>query len=340
MGILPNHPVVHGLHQHQNHIFPCQKAGHFIVFRGVFLRKPGIHLRPARFVGFGIRRGQRVDVVGVNILAQGLVHAADLVKPVGIEHILICRLGGLHPAEIRAGILDIFILLKLLFRQALCPAARQQNQNQAQSLAVPFHLPAGELPHHQHAQGSHSQNSQPPSGGVTQQNIRIIGAFGSVAEIGKPHHLLKQVIVARLHNGVDRRQCVQHAIDDPSRLFRQGADQGAEHHRPQCAKGKRPELSGSKGLSQKAEAKQLHQEKGQRDQEKPACPDYGFLPKPDALLHRRLSMFLFFLLAHGICAPFLLPSDGFAYCSTKKPVCTLKIFLGSDNFHKKCISLL
>ena len=37
LGILPNHPVVHGLHQHQNHIFPCQKAGHFIFLRVIFL---------------------------------------------------------------------------------------------------------------------------------------------------------------------------------------------------------------------------------------------------------------------------------------------------------------
>lgn len=49
---------------------------------------------------------------------QRLVQTADLIQPVGIEHIVVGRLSGLNSAVIGGGVPDVAVLHKHRLRQA------------------------------------------------------------------------------------------------------------------------------------------------------------------------------------------------------------------------------
>ena len=117
-GVLPDHPVVHGLHEHQNHVFPFQQAGHFVVAAHSPTRKIGVDLRFPCLLRRGVAWRQGVDAVFVDVLFQRLVQTADLIQPVGIEHIVVGRLSGLNSAVIGGGVPDVAVLHKHRLRQA------------------------------------------------------------------------------------------------------------------------------------------------------------------------------------------------------------------------------
>ena len=117
-GVLPDHPVVHGLHEHQNHVFPFQQAGHFVVAAHSPVGKIGVDLRFPCLLRRGVAWRQGVDAVFVDVLFQRLVQAADLIQPVGIEHVVIGRLSGLDSAVVGGSVPDVAVLHKHRLRQA------------------------------------------------------------------------------------------------------------------------------------------------------------------------------------------------------------------------------
>ena len=114
--MLPDHPVIHGLHQHQDHIFSFQQAGHGILAAGCLLGKIAVNLGGSLGLGLCMGRSKGIDFVGIQILDQGLVQAADLVKAVGVEHIVIGGFGRLGAAIVGLRISNIVILLEHCLR--------------------------------------------------------------------------------------------------------------------------------------------------------------------------------------------------------------------------------
>ncbi len=89
-GVLADHPVVHGLHQHQHHVFPRQGPGHGIVRRGGLLGEVGIHLLHASFPNLGVAGGVGVDFVDADVFPRqgpghGIVRRGGLLGEVGIH---------------------------------------------------------------------------------------------------------------------------------------------------------------------------------------------------------------------------------------------------------------
>ena len=109
---LPQHPVVHGLHQHNNDIFPGQNPCHFIGFLLLLPGKPCMNLLFCFLLSATVARGQGIDPVGIDILGHGLIQSANLIQPMGVKHILIRSLCRLHTAIVGLRIADGIVCFK------------------------------------------------------------------------------------------------------------------------------------------------------------------------------------------------------------------------------------
>ena len=181
--ILAKHPVVHGLHQHQNHVFPRQQAGHFVFHRLVLFREIPVNLLMPCLVGLLVGWGQRIDGVGVNVLAQCLVQAADLIEPVGVEQVLVGGSGGLHPSVVGLGIPNVVILFKYQLGHHSSDGSRRPAQHREHQRPPPAIFPSGELPYHHHPQSDQEYRAQPPFYRVAEHHIGVIRPFGGISEI-------------------------------------------------------------------------------------------------------------------------------------------------------------
>ncbi len=128
-GVVADHPVVHGFHQHQHYVFALQKTGHGIVRRLAPLLKVGLDGLLCFSLGQGIARGDGVDHIVIQILDCGLVNTADLVQPVGVEHIVIGRFRRLHPPVVGSGITDTAVRQEHQLRQGVSTHTAGNRQN-------------------------------------------------------------------------------------------------------------------------------------------------------------------------------------------------------------------
>ena len=182
-GILPQHPVVHGLHQHQNHVFPGKQASHFVFHRLVFILEISVNLLPPCLVSFGVGRGQGINGVGVDVLAQCLVQAADLIEPVCVEQVLVGGSGGLHPSVVGLGIPNVVILFKYQLGHHSSDGSRRPAQHREHQRPPPAIFPSGELPYHHHPKSDQEYRAQPPFYRVAEHHIGVIRPFGGISEI-------------------------------------------------------------------------------------------------------------------------------------------------------------
>ena len=90
-GMLSDHPVVHGFHQYQNHIFPLEQSGHGIVLAFFLGIKKGIQSFLCLLLGLGIGRCDGIQIIGIDIFHRCLVDTADLIQPMGVKHVFISR---------------------------------------------------------------------------------------------------------------------------------------------------------------------------------------------------------------------------------------------------------
>ena len=244
-GVLPDHPVIHGFHQHQNHVFALQKAGHFIVRRFFPGIKVGVYILSGLFLGLGVARGKGIDVVGVKILHPGLVNAADLIKPVGAEHILIGGLRRLHPSVIGTGVLNAAVAEKDCLGQE---KSRGNGCDGAQRRGNPGFPACGngrKTKKNHNAKCKKYWNADPPAQGIFQQNVQIICALRGVPEVRNPDHFPEQEKVPGLNQGVDQKQKIADAVADPGGFSRQQPEQGGEHDCPEQSKGQGPQGVGA-----------------------------------------------------------------------------------------------
>ena len=207
--MLADHPIVHGLHQHQDHILSCQQPGHF-VFIAFRTAQVGIQLRFRFTLRFSIGRGQRIDLMIIKIFGKHLVQTADLIQTVSIEHIFICRFCRLHPSIVTGSQL---ICLRAIFQSLIVEIIHCIGQHQGSSNGCnhqkrrygavqtgPF--PPREFPKQQNTHRYQHQQAQPPFSRIAQQDTGIVCAFGGITKIGQPHHLPEQQIISRLKRGI------------------------------------------------------------------------------------------------------------------------------------------
>ena len=270
-GMLPDHPVIHGLHQHQHHIFPLQQARHGVGAAVGLAGKIGVDLLPGRRPGGSISRGLGIDHIGVNILGKGLVQSADLIQPVGVEHIAVSRLRGLGTAVIGSGIPDAAVVEKHRLRQIVRSHCRHNGQQSGGKTGQPAHFPPGESPKDPDSLKQQPQHAQPPYCGIAEQHLPVIRALRGIAEIRKPQHFGKQDVIPGLDHRVHRRGKIEQTVQDPSRLPGKQPDQSPQNDPPQGAKSQGPQLRSGKALPvqrKEEKSKQLDQEERCRDQEK------------------------------------------------------------------------
>ena len=239
-GMVADHPVIHGFHQHQHDVFVLQQARHVIGlnFRPGF--KISIDLLPGFLLLLPMGRCQGVEHIGRQILCHGVPDTTDLIEPVGAEHILVGRLCRLHPAIIGLGIPDAAVLLKDLLGQAQqahnC-RCRQNGTRHPGSSRIPEPGVFPDQPRPQHQQ---QKDPDKPARGVAEDHIQIVRPLGGIAELRQPHHFRKQLVIAGLAHGVHQSRPIEQAEGNAAACPGQQGHQAAEDHGPETTEGQRP----------------------------------------------------------------------------------------------------
>ena len=107
--LLRDHPVIHGLHQHQHHILAFQNAGHGIVLRFAPLCKECINGLLVLVLLHPVTGGQGEQFMLPEIPECQLVNTADIIHAAGIVHGLISCFIGRRPGIFRPGTPNILV---------------------------------------------------------------------------------------------------------------------------------------------------------------------------------------------------------------------------------------
>ena len=260
---LSQHPVVHGLHQHNNDIFPGQKPCHFIGFLLLLPGKPCMNLLFCFLLSATVARGQGIDPVGIEILGHGLIQSANLIQPMGVKHILIRSLCRLHTAIVGLRIANGIVCFKYGLGKQQSSHSGQNSQKHNQYSGQHSPLPVGELPNQSNTNCQQAQHPEKPFCRIAGQNIQIAGSLRSIPELRKPQHLIKQNAISTLPHGVNQSRPIQQSKNRSCRFPGQKMQSAGQHHCPEKAEGQRPRFS---PVPKKTKGKHLRQQKCKQQQ--------------------------------------------------------------------------
>ena len=234
-GLLVNHPVIHAFQQDEDNIFALKHTGH-VIFG--FLRMVLVKI----FVDFLripcqlrlICRQVFINDMLINIPFQYLVHTTDAIYLAGIIHGFISTLqrGGTPPFLLCAPQILITDFKHLCRQEIQCHTAEQAD-HQTNGPMIPSAFALRQQQNTANADGQHQDNGDVKAfGQKTENRGRKFRAITGICQIGQPHHLIENQIIAGLCHSIDHKDKIHQAIDNPSQPAREQPDQGCQQHRP------------------------------------------------------------------------------------------------------------